>query len=214
MPNEMKEKSPAPDADADADRLPTAEEKAEAPLEAYAPVVPDPSMRSTLPCPPGTTQSVGENVIECRIAGKSGETLSKRQGPSVWFHSNGKVQRTGSYENHEWTGRWWSFDDQGRLESSTAYVAGKEEGLSVNFYPDGKRRYEGFYAGGKLNGPSKTWTEEGELMGITVYRDDKVVETKVFRHNIKVATPQEAEAARDELRKLLDEQKRSLEQAK
>lgn len=191
--------------------LPTAEEKAETPLEAYVPIVPAPALDSALPCPPGTTQSTGENVIECRIAGKVGESLSKRQGPSVWFYPNGKVQRAGSYENHEWTGRWWSFDEQGRLESSTAYVAGKEEGLGVTFYPNGKRRSESVYKAGKLEGPSKSWTEDGELMGITVNKDDKAVSSKVFRYTLKEATPQEAENAREELRRLLEEQKKLTE---
>ncbi len=189
--------------------LPTAEEKAETPIEAYVPIVPAPALDSVLPCPPGTTQSTGENVIECRIAGKAGESLSKRQGPSVWFHANGKVQRAGSYESHEWTGRWWSFDDQGRLESSTAYIAGKEEGLGVTFYPNGKRRSESVYKAGKLEGPSKSWTEDGELMGITVNKDDKAVSSKVFRYTLKEATPQEAENTREELRRLLDEQKKA-----
>lgn len=193
------------------DPLPTAEEKAETPLEAYVPIVPAPALDSTLPCPPGTTQSTGENVIECRIAGKVGESLSKRQGPSVWFYPNGKVQRAGSYESHEWTGRWWSFDEQGRLESSTAYVAGKEEGLGVTFYPNGKRRSESVYKSGKLDGPSKSWTEDGELMGITVNKDDKAVSSKVFRYTLKEATPQEAENAREELRRLLEEQKKLTE---
>lgn len=194
--------------------LPTDEEKAEAPLEAYVSVVPEPSLTSKLPCPPGTTQSVGDNVIECRIAGKVGESLSKRQGPSVWFHPNGKVQRAGNYEAHEWSGRWWNFDDQGRPESSTAYVAGKEEGLSVGFHPNGRRRFETFYKAGKMEGPSKSWTEDGELMGITVYKDNAVVSSKVFRYTLKEATPAEIEKSREELRVLLEEQKRALDQAK
>ena len=198
-------------ADSDSYPLPTAEEKAETPLEAYVSIVPAPSLESALPCPSGTTQANGENVIECRIAGKPGESLSKRQGPSVWFYPNGKVQRAGSYESHEWTGRWWSFDEQGRLESSTAYVAGKEEGLGVIFYPNGKRRSESVYKAGKLDGPSKSWTEDGELMGITVNKDDKVVSSKVFRYTLKEATPQEAEKAREELRRLLEEQKKLTE---
>jgi antitoxin component YwqK of YwqJK toxin-antitoxin module len=129
----------------------------------------------------------------------------------VWFHPNGKVARAGSYDNHEWTGRWWSFDDQGRLESSIAYVAGKEEGLAVHFHADGKRRSESYYRAGKLDGPSKMWTEAGELMSITTYKDDAVVGTRVFQYTLKEASPQDVAAARDELRKLLDEQKKAME---
>lgn len=189
---------------------PTEEERAEAPLEPYVPIVPEPSLTSRLPCPPGTAQCTGDDVIECRIAGVPGESLSRRHGPAVWFHPNGKVQRTGSYADHEWSGRWWCFDEEGRLESSTAYVAGKEEGLSVDFYPNGRRRSETFYRRGKMHGPSKHWTEEGELMGITEYEDDQVVASKVFRYTLKEATPAELEAAHDTLRRLLEEQKRLL----
>lgn len=191
--------------------LPTDEERAETPLEPYVPFVAEPSLASRLPCPPGTSQCVGDNVIECRIAGVPGESLSRRHGPAVWFHPNGKVQRAGSYAHHEWSGRWWCFDEEGRLESSTAYVAGKEEGLSVSFYPNGRRSSETFYRRGKMHGPSKRWTEEGELMGITEYEDDEVVASKVFRYTLKEATPAEIDEARDTLMRLLEEQKKLLD---
>jgi hypothetical protein len=197
--------------DVDAYALPTAEEQAETPLAAYVPIVPEPSMASLLPCPPGTRQHVGDHVIECRIAGEVGESLSRRQGPSLWFHPNGALQRAGSYDHHEWTGRWWNFDDQGRLESSAAYVAGKEEGLAVAFHANGKRRSESFYKAGKLDGPSKSWTEDGELMSITVYQADRIVSTRVYRYTLAEASPQALESAREELRRLLAEQRRMIE---
>lgn len=202
--------TPASPGDTGAYPLPSAEEQAETPLAAYVPIVPDPSLDSLLPCPPGTQQCVGDHVIECRIAGKVGESLSRRHGPAVWFHANGKVARSGSYEHHEWSGRWWSFDEEGRVEASTAYVAGKEEGLEVKFYPNGRRRFESFYRAGKLDGPSKAWTEDGELMGITVYKDGRTVSSKVFRYTLKEASPQELAAAHAELRRLLAEQQRLL----
>lgn len=189
---------------------PTAEERAETPLEAYVPIVPEPSMDSVLPCPPGTSQCAGDRVIECRIAGRPGESLSRRHGPSVWFHPNGAVQRAGNYEHHEWSGRWWCFDEQGRVESSTAYVAGKEEGLSVSFHPNGRRRFEHHYRDGVLDGPSKSWTEDGELMAITVYRRGAVVESRLFRYTLREPTAQEAADAQAELQRLLAEQRRLL----
>ncbi len=151
---------------------PTGEESQETDIGSYAPIVPNPTMASSLACPAGTTQSTGEGVIECRTTGVPGHSLSKREGPSIWFHKNGKVKRAGFYEHHEWTGRWWEFDEEGRLESSTAYRAGKEDGVGVTFYANGKRRSETTYQDGKRHGPSKIWTEEGELINIATYEND------------------------------------------
>lgn len=211
MPEPRFKITPSHPPDVDTHPRPTAEEAAETPLAPYTPIVPDLSMASVLPCPAGTSQYVGDDVIECRIAGQLGEALSKRQGPSVWFHPNGKVKRAGSYDGHEWTGRWWSFDDQGRPESSAAYVAGKEEGLSVSFHPNGRRSSESIYRAGKLDGPSKSWTEEGELMVITVYKDDRGLDTRTFEYTLREASPQAAEAAQAELRALLAEQSKLTE---
>ncbi len=193
---------------------PTAEENRQTDIGAYTPVVPAPSMASKLPCPPGTAQSNGDHVIECRVAGVAGKTLSKRQGPAIWFHKNGKVHRAGSYDQHEWTGRWWEFDEEGRPTGSSAYRAGKEDGVHVTFHPNGKRKSETVYKDGKMNGPSKIWTEEGELMGLTVYADDRVTGSKTFKYKMKAASPEELKQMNDELKKLLDEQKKQMEDLK
>ena len=191
-------------------RSPTAEERAETPLAPYVPPVPAPSMRSILPCPPGTAQWAGDGVIECRIAGRPGESLSRRYGPAIWFHPGGAIHRVGSYEHGEWSGRWWEFDEQGRVVSSTAYVAGKEEGLSVTFHPGGRRCSECFYRAGVLEGASKRWDEDGELEAITEYRAGRPAQTTVFRAP-RAASADEVAAAKDELQRLLAEQRRLLE---
>lgn len=196
--------SPAPD---DAP-LPTDDERRETEIPAYASVVPDPSPRSQLPCPAGTSQKGDAEAIECRVAGERGVSLSKRQGPAIWFHPNGKVMRAGSYEAHEWHGRWWSFDDQGRPESSEAYKNGKEDGVSVVFYPNGKRRAEIAHVDGKRHGVAKSWTEDGELMGIDRYEDDTRVDSKVFRFTLKEASPDERKQLEDDLQAVLAEQRR------
>ena len=192
----------------------TAEESRQADIGAYTPVVPNPSMTSKLPCPPGTTQSNGDHVLECRSAGAVGKALSKRQGPSLWFHKNGKVHRVGSYERHEWTGRWWDFDEEGRPSSSSAYRDGREEGVHVTFHPNGKRKSETPFKEGKMTGTSKVWTEEGELMGLTVYADDKVVTSKTFKYKMKPASADELKKMNEEIKKLLDDQKKEMEKVK
>lgn len=194
--------------------LPTDAEKREAEIPAYVSVVADPSPSSTLPCPAGTSQKGDAKVIECRVAGEQGVSLSKRQGPSVWFHDNGKVKRAGSYEAHEWHGRWWSFDDQGRPESSDSYKNGKEDGVSVTFYPNGKRRSEIAYVDGKRHGAAKSWTEDGELMGLDVYENDVRVSSKTFRFTMKTASADEMKKMQDDLQAVLAEQKALVEKQK
>ncbi len=192
----------------------TADESRPTDIGAYVPIVANPSMTSKLPCPPGTIQANGENVLECRSAGAVGKTLSKRQGPSIWFHKNGKVHRSGSYDRHEWTGRWWELDENGHPTSSSSYRDGKEDGMVVTFYANGKRKSETPYKEGKMNGTSKMWTEEGELMGLTVYADDKVQSTKTFKYKLQAASAAELKKMNEDLQKLLQEQKKEMEKAK
>lgn len=191
--------------------LPTADERRETEIPAYVSVVPDPSPGAQLPCPPGTSQKGDAEAIECRVAGERGVSLSKRQGPSLWFHANGKVKRAGSYEAHEWHGRWWSFDEQGRPESSENYKNGKEDGVSVTFYPNGKRRSEIAYVDGKRQGVAKIWTEDGELMGLDVYEGDARVSAKVFRFSQKEVGADELRQMQDDLQAALAEQRRAME---
>lgn len=192
----------------------TADESRPTDIGSYTPIVANPSMTSKLPCPPGTKQVSGDNVIECRSAGAVGKSLSKRQGPAIWFHKNGKVHRSGSYEQHEWSGRWWDFDEEGRPTSSTAYRDGREEGLQVTFHPNGKRKSETPYKEGKMSGTSKVWTEEGELMGLTVYADGKVTSSKTFKYKLKPASADELKKMNEELQKLLEEQRKEMEKLK
>lgn len=194
--------------------LPTAAEAAETPVGSFTPIVPSPTLASRLPCPAGTSQSTGAQVIECRTAAVVGKSLSKRQGPAIWFHPNGKVARAGSYDAHEWTGRWWELDEEGRVESTTEYKGGKEDGLRVTFHKNGKRASETHYKDGKPHGTSKLWNDLGELMSLTDYDGGKQTQSKVFRYTLHVATPDEVKAMNDELNALLAKQQRLLEEAK
>ena len=194
--------------------IPTAAESQETPVGSFSPVVPNPTLASKLPCPAGAAPWTGTNVIECRTAGVVGKSLSKRQGPAVWFHPNGKIARAGSYDAHEWTGRWWELDEEGRLESTTEYKAGKEDGLRVTFHKNGKRASETPYKDGKQHGTSKLWNDLGELMMLTEYDAGKQTKRKVFRYTLHVATPDEVKAMNDELEGLLAKQKQLLDESK
>jgi len=190
---------------------PTAAEAKETDIGAYTPFVPNPTPFSKLPCPPGTAQSNGENVIECRAAGVAGKSLSHREGPSIWFHKNGKVARSGAYEHHEWTGRWWEFAEDGHLERSTSYKAGASDGVEAMFYPNGKRSSETVYTAGKRNGPSKLWTEDGELMSIVIFDNGVIKSTKTFAYTLKPPTAEDMKRANEELEKALEEQRALME---
>ena len=190
----------------------SAEDGQETPLAAYQPVVPDPSRTSTLPCPAGTRQHADESSLVCRGAKSSASPIAPREGPALFFHLNGKVQRDGSYAGDQSIGRWWEFDDWGRLVSSNNYASGgQEDGLAVTWHPNGKRRSETMWKDGQLHGATKIWSDTGELQSLSVYEDGKNTVTKIFAAGQRAPTPAEVQKATDDLNGLLEHQRQEIE---
>ena len=193
---------------------PTAEEARGTPLPARAVVVADPSPRSKLPCPPGTTQESSSEVLSCRRPPEHRAGIPPKEGPSLWFHPNGALAQEGYYANNQRTGAWWSFRADGSLENFASYRDGEYDGLYVNFYPDGRRQSETPFKAGKQHGTSKMWSEEGKLLTMTTYVDGKVTAQKMFRGSMagmKPASEAEVAAMKEELRRLEEEQRRLLD---
>jgi hypothetical protein len=76
-------------------------------------------------CPEGASLSDGRRFkthkegdgfeLGCNVPKGKGN-IPVRHGPAVWFHKGGKVARAGQYDAHTKTGRWYRFDEQGRLQ--------------------------------------------------------------------------------------------------
>ncbi len=159
---------------------PTAEEAAQAPVPRFVPIVPNPSMTSRLPCPPGATLSVLDRSLECNAA-RSKNALPSREGPSLRFHANGKLASQGQYAGGQSTGHWWFFRDDGTLDHEVDCAFGEWDGVYVAYWPSGLRREEHHEKAGKHEGPAKTWDAHGKLRSWSLYEDDRLVRAKFFR---------------------------------
>lgn len=163
------------------DRAATEEESKPSPVPPYQSIVPNPSMKSTLPCPAGSKLSVEDHVLNCRSSAARG-SIPPKQGPSIWFHKNGAVRSQGSYADNQRTGHWWEFREDGTLDHEDDYVNGERDGIYVTYYPDGKTRMsEAHFRAGKLDGISRVWNQDGKLEVWTRNENGTLVERRVFR---------------------------------
>ena len=146
----------------------------------FAPFVPNPSMRSKLPCPPGTTLSVLDTSIECRLV-RPKNLFFASEGPALAFYPSGKLASQGQHSAGKPTGHWWYFREDGTLDYEVDFVDGEWDGVYVQYWPSGARHEEHHEKAGVHEGPAKIWDERGRLLSWSVYAGDHVVRTKSFR---------------------------------
>jgi len=159
---------------------PTEEEAAPTPMPRFVPIVPNPSLKSKLPCPPGTTLSALDTSLHCRLIHPK-NSFRAGEGPALSFHANGKLRSQGQDADGQETGHWWFFGDDGALDYEVDYVEGEYDGLYVSYFPNGTRRVEHHEKRGKLDGVARTWDEHGALSTWSLYEGGRLVRTKYFR---------------------------------
>ena len=159
---------------------PTAEEAAQTPVSRFVPFVASPSVKSKLPCPPGTKLSALDTSVECRLLHPK-SAFRASEGPSLSFHGNGKLRSQGQHAAGEETGHWWFFSEDGALDYEVDYVEDEYDGLYVSYWPSGARHLEHHEKRGKLDGVAKAWDEHGALGTWSLYEGGRLVRTKHFR---------------------------------
>lgn len=140
-------------------------------------------------CPAGTSLSDSRSLgtkakdddegdgaeLSCKVAKGKG-TIPVRQGPAVWFHKSGKVERAGLYDAHTKVGRWYRFDEQGRLkEIEDLRDDWSTYGFSVECDPEsGQLLGLNYYdKNGQRQGKSFRWKEDGSFSYGFVNENDK-----------------------------------------
>lgn len=91
-------------------------------------------------------------------------THDVKTGPWINYYFTGGVKDSGRYDSEgKLTGKYWSYDEQGRLLSC-----------------------EGDYRGGLLTGTAVTYFENGKEQVIQYYRNDTLIKTEAFSDNGKL----------------------------
>lgn len=135
--------------------------------------------------PPGTRVAGGtggpQNAVYCvRADTKPGE-VPIREGPSVWFHPNGRLRAQGMYHANKRTGIWIEWDEEGRKRAVIGYREGEYDGFYLTYWPNGLRQSEIEYSGGKKHGVAKTWGDDAKLLNAKRYDNDELVDEVSFR---------------------------------
>lgn len=77
------------------------------------------------------------------------------------------------FKNGRLDGTFFSYHENGRIESEVNYKNGHLDGPFRTFYMDGRMRAEKFYKGGKLDGVFRAWDQDGSPFFEISYRDGK-----------------------------------------
>jgi len=196
---------------------PTAEQAAETPVS-FSPLLKTFAAGTKLACPAGAvTYEHSDERGASLSCGKPAQgnryyDPSRRSGPALHFHKNGRLASQISYQDGKAEGPSARFDEDGNMTSFWTYKNGVEEGLHASFSSsDHKRTAEATYKNGKLDGIQKLWSD-GELIAIIEYRDGAVTSETKFDHRLRVMTEDERRDQKKKLDDLLAKQRRLLEE--
>lgn len=94
-----------------------------------------------------------------------GQFVKGRQdGDWVYYHDNGKVQRTVHYTAGKPDGSWDVFNADGAVIAKRGFKAGKRDGTWTTYDESGKQPlHEEVYSDGKANGTWKVWYPTGQI---------------------------------------------------
>ncbi len=90
-------------------------------------------------------------------------------GEWTWWHPNGKVWRTGSYQKGKPIGAWDIWFENGSQQAEFHYTASQiapaytsvPDGTWLHWYPNGKMRFSVHFNQGVADGPATVWYDSG-----------------------------------------------------
>ena len=88
----------------------------------------------------------------------------KKDGPWVYYHSNGQLSYKGTYKDNKKDGPYVNYYDNGQLGSKGTYKNGKEDGRWVRYWSNGQLWHKGTYKDGKRDGPRVSYSSDGSEM--------------------------------------------------
>jgi len=103
----------------------------------------------------------------------------EREG--FWIENIGNIREEGSYIMGAKEGVWKSYQLDGQLYHSGAFVQGNPDGRHVFYYPDGTLKEEQYYVMGHRVKNWKKYYEDGNLFLTITYNNDQEVRINGIR---------------------------------
>ncbi len=132
------------------------------------------------------------NVSKNYIKSKEMYLDDKREGPSYYYHPNGKIQQVINYRNGKRQGFSRVFDENGTIITIEEYINGQltsreyinrvnangqKHGVWRTFHPNGTLKEEEFYKNGVLDGITRIYSDKSSTpIYERSYRDGKIIE--------------------------------------
>ena len=98
-------------------------------------------------------------------------------GPSIGYDSHNRsiVRRAGTYRDGKKHGRFYHFDEEGKLDRMVDYKNGEYDGASIRCHENGRVRSVTPHRNGKRHGVSQHWRKDGRFVYATEYADGQRV---------------------------------------
>jgi uncharacterized protein len=112
------------------------------------------------------------------------DSQNRKQGLWKFFHENGNIRLEGRYSNDLKDGYFKDYDTEGKLLSTTKWIAGEEQEAPVelarlevvrDYYPTGRIMAMQTFRNGVPEGVRRNYDEEGNITSGAFYKDGKRV---------------------------------------
>ena len=98
----------------------------------------------------------------------------KKEGPWVYYYSNGQLSYKVTYKDNKKEGRWVHYYFlNGQVSSRGDYKDGKKDGTWVYYHSNGQLSYKVTYKDNKKDGPYVNYYDNGQLSSKGTYKDGK-----------------------------------------
>ena len=132
-------------------------------------------------------ESISTFFKNLAIKEKNLEGKKLREGPFISYHDNGRIHKSGSYNNGLKVGDWKEYDKYGKLLKILTYNKGKIDKKSrpdrikefATFHDNGRLKEKGKTKNGKRDGEWNIYDKNGDITSIIVYDYGKEISRNI-----------------------------------
>jgi antitoxin component YwqK of YwqJK toxin-antitoxin module/Tfp pilus assembly protein PilF len=97
----------------------------------------------------------------------------QREGKTTYYHPNGTVSITATYQNGKLEGERTEYFANGKLASTLNYTNDEADGYFTSYYANGRKKEEGWYVLGQKQGPHTSYNALGDKTRTIYYLNDE-----------------------------------------